>query len=195
MTAKRVLLLNVAGLAPAHVEQAPNLRALAKRGAVAPMRPSFPAVTCTGQATLNTGHSPREHGIVANGWCDRDSWNVAFWEQSASLVQAPRVWDLLKAAKPDATTAVIFWQQTMYANADIILTPRPLHLEGKFVQWVYSKPVGYYEELARDIGDFKLQHYWGPVAGLGSSRWIASRYFGPCPALTKPNRRASSQTR
>ena len=174
MLSKRVLVLNVAGLAPHHLDAAPNLRALARRGAFAPMRPSFPAVTCTVQATLTTGRPPREHGIVGNGWCDRTTWQVAFWEQPASLVQAPRVWDLLKVANPQATTAVLFWQQSMYANADIVLTPRPLHLEGKMVQWCYSKPVGYYEELARDIGPFKLQTYWGPVTSIGSSRWIAS---------------------
>lgn len=174
MSGKRVLFLNVAGLAPEHLDAAPNLAALKKRGVAMPMRASFPAVTCTVQATLTTGRLPREHGIVANGWCERQSWSVAFWEQPASLVQSPRVWDLIKAARSGATSAVLYWQQSMFACSDVILTPRPLHLENQFVPWVYSQPVGYYEELADKLGDFKLQQYWGPVAGLGSSRWIAS---------------------
>ncbi len=61
----------------------------------------------------------------------------------------------------------------MFINAENILTPRPLHLDSGMVQWCYSKPAGYYEELAGQLGPFKLQQYWGPLAGLGSSQWIA----------------------
>jgi predicted AlkP superfamily pyrophosphatase or phosphodiesterase len=172
----RVVVLNVVGLSPQHFERPesiPNLAALAKRGRLLPMRPSFPALTCSVQATLLSGKSPSEHGIVANGYFDRETCEVKFWEQPAALVQRPRLWDLLKAARPELKTAVLFWQNSMFANSDIVITPRPLHLDSGLVQWCYSKPAGYYEEIAREIGDFKLQHYWGPVAGLASSQWIA----------------------
>ena len=165
---RRLIVLNVVGLAPRHFERPeliPNLAKLAWR----PMKPAFPAVTCSMQATLLSGEPPSEHGILANGYFDRDTFEVKFWEQPASLVQAPRLWDTL----PGCKTAVLFWQNSMFINADIVVTPRPLHLDSGLVQWCYSKPAGYYEELAREIGDFKLQKYWGPVAGLESSRWIA----------------------
>lgn len=168
----RVIILNVVGLSPRHFERPeliPNLSALAKRGLMRPMRPSFPAVTCSMQATLLTGKPPSQHGIIANGYFDRDTFEVKFWEQPAALVQAPRLWDML----PGCKTAVLFWQNSMFINADIVVTPRPLHLDSGLVQWCYSKPAGYYEELASEIGDFKLQTYWGPVAGLASSQWIA----------------------
>jgi predicted AlkP superfamily pyrophosphatase or phosphodiesterase len=169
----RLAVLNVVGLSPKHFDQPaliPNLAALAKRGTLRPMRPSFPAVTCSVQATLLSGKPPAEHGIIANGYFDRDTCEVKFWEQPATLVQAPRLWDLL----PDAKTAVLFWQNSMFINASIVVTPRPLHLDSGMVQWCYSKPPGYYEDLQSQISDFKLQHYWGPVAGLGSSQWIAA---------------------
>jgi predicted AlkP superfamily pyrophosphatase or phosphodiesterase len=173
---KHVILLNVVGLAPKHLDRpdlAPNLCALAKRGKAHRLRPSFPAVTCSMQATLLSGKPPSEHGIIANGYFDRETFEVKFWEQPAALVQAPRLWDLVKTADPSAKTAVLFWQNSMFINSDIVVTPRPLHLDSGMVQWCYSKPAGYYEELAGEIGDFKLQQYWGPVAGLGSSEWIA----------------------
>ncbi len=173
---EHAVLLNVVGLAPRHVQRrdlAPNLVALAGRGRMLPMRPSFPAVTCSVQATLLSGTLPEKHGIVANGYYDRPSHEVMFWEQAGSLVQSPRLWDLLKAHRPELKTAVLFWQNSMYIHSDIVVTPRPLHLDSGMVQWCYSKPVGFYEGLAASIGSFKLQHYWGPVAGLGSSRWIA----------------------
>jgi len=167
-----VILLNIVGLSPRHFERPeliPNLAKLACR----PLKPTFPAVTCSVQASLLSGTTPDVHGIVANGFYDRDTCEVKFWEQSNALVQAPRLWDLLKAKNPDCKTAVLFWQNSMFINSDIIVTPRPLHLDSGMVQWCYSKPAGYYEEVAAAIGDFKLQHYWGPVAGLGSSQWIA----------------------
>jgi predicted AlkP superfamily pyrophosphatase or phosphodiesterase len=162
---KHVVILNIVGLAPHHRQHMPHLSGFAWR----PMRPSFPAVTCSVQATLLTGKPPSEHGMIANGYFDRDTFEVKFWEQPASLVQAPRLWDML----PGCKTAVLFWQNSMFINADIVVTPRPLHLDHKFVQWCYSKPAGYYEELKSEIGDFKLQSYWGPLAGIASSRWIA----------------------
>ena len=163
-----VVVLNVVGLSPQHFEM-PELIPNLSRFTMRPMRPTFPAVTCSMQATLLTGKPPSEHGIIANGYFDRDTFEAKFWEQPASLVQAPRLWDML----PGCNTAVLFWQNSMFIDADIVVTPRPLHLDSGMVQWCYSKPAGYYEELARAIGDFKLHKYWGPVAGLESSQWIA----------------------
>ena len=169
---QRLVILNVVGLAPRHFNQPeliPNLAALARRGMLRPLQPSFPAVTCSVQATLLTGQPPSVHGIVGNGWFDRDTFEVKFWDQPAALVQAPRLWERL----PGCKTAVLFWQNSMYLNAEIVVTPRPVHTDAGLVQWCYSKPAGYYETLQAEIGSFKLQNYWGPVAGLGSSRWIA----------------------
>ncbi len=174
--ANHVVVLNVVGLSPRHFERPdliPHLAALAQRGAMRPMRPSFPAVTCSVQATLLSGKPPARHGIIANGYFDRDTFEVRFWEQPAALVQEPRVWDLLKAARPGLKTAVLFWQNSMFINSDIVVTPRPLHLDSGLVQWCYSKPVGYYEQLQSKIGSFKLHHYWGPAASLAASQWIA----------------------
>lgn len=32
------------------------------------VEPTFPALTCTAQATYLTGQAPAAHGIVGNGW-------------------------------------------------------------------------------------------------------------------------------
>jgi predicted AlkP superfamily pyrophosphatase or phosphodiesterase len=174
MSSPKVLVINIAALAPQHVAQCPTLSRLADSGWSAPMTPTFPAVTCSAQATLTTGRPPSAHGVIANGLFDRDKLEVAFWEQAAKLVQAPRLWDILKQHNPAATCAVLFWQHSLYANADIVVTPKPIHLEHSMLLWCYSKPAGYYEELCGALGKFKLQNYWGPLAGIGSSRWIAA---------------------
>lgn len=150
----------------------PNISKLAEGGEAAPLLPVFPAVTCTVQASILTGKYPRDHGIVANGLYDRNTYTVSFWEQPSSLVRAERAWDI--ARRRGAKTAVLFWQNTMYANSDIVITPRPIHLDDKMVMWCYSKPVGYYERLKEKLGEFDLASYWGPLASAKSSEWIAS---------------------
>jgi predicted AlkP superfamily pyrophosphatase or phosphodiesterase len=72
----------------------------------------------------------------------------------------------------DSKTAVLFWQNTMYSNADFVLTPRPLHMEDKMIMWCYSKPPGSYEKLSDKIGKFDLTWYWGPLVSKRSSEWI-----------------------
>ena len=124
------------------------------------------------QATLTTGVVPGEHGIVANGWYDRLTKKVSFWDQPEGLVQAPRIWEALKHQQPRAKTAVLFFQQTMYTEADVVLSPAPIHLDTGMVQWVYSRPPGCYESLSKKVGPFNLMHYWGPMASLKSSEWI-----------------------
>jgi len=151
----------------------PNIAKLAENGEVAKLEPTFPAVTSSVQASILTGKFPKEHGIIANGLYDRSTYSVSFWEQPSSLVQTPRIWDTIKQ-RSDKKTAVLFWQNTMYANSDIVVTPRPIHLDDKMVMWCYSKPQGYYEKLKERLGEFNLASYWGPLASPNSSEWIAN---------------------
>jgi len=170
---KRVVVIDIPGLVPAHVgEKTPALAGLAVQGIQGALRPVFPAVTCPMQATFTTGVAPAEHGIVANGFYDRIARKVSFWDQPAGLVQVPRIWERLKARIPGAKTAVLFFQQTMFTEADVVLSPAPIHLETGMIPWVYSRPVGWYESLVPEIGPFHLMHYWGPFASLESSAWI-----------------------
>ncbi len=175
MIKKHVFVLDIVGLGPQDLQSMddlPNLSYLARSGAWAPMAPVFPGLTLPGQASLVTGAKPSRHGIVANGFFYRDRLEVSFWDQYASLVQAEPVWESVKRRDPSVRTAALFWQNTLYATADMIMTPRPIHLENEMVQWCYSKPVGFYEEAAEELGPFNLLHYWGPMASAKSSEWI-----------------------
>jgi predicted AlkP superfamily pyrophosphatase or phosphodiesterase len=175
MSRRRSVVVNIAGLSPRHLEDLeniPNIAGLAAQGFSAPLTPTFPAVTCSMQSSILTGTYPDEHGIVANGFLDRTALEPHFWEQPSSLVQRPQIWDVLKQKDPSLKTAVMFWQNTMFANSDIVVTPRPLHMESGMVQWCYSRPAGYYEELVKTQGEFDLKYYWGPLASIKSSEWI-----------------------
>lgn len=175
MKKRHVFVFDIVGLAPEHLQSMddlPNISYLAGLGKWVPMEPVFPGLTLPGQASLVTGLPPREHGIVANGFFYPERLEVSFWDQYASLVQGEPIWRSLKRQNPDLTTAAIFWQNTLYADADVIVTPRPIHLENEMIQWCYSKPVGLYENLSRELGPFNLMHYWGPMASPKSSEWI-----------------------
>jgi predicted AlkP superfamily pyrophosphatase or phosphodiesterase len=174
MAVKHTIVLDVVGVEYEHIASGmlPNIAKLASGGQLSRMEPPFPAVTCTVQASVLSGKYPDEHGIIANGLYDRDSYSVSFWEQPSRLVKADRIWDMTKSKNPAAKTAVLFWQNTMYARSDVVVTPRPLHTDNGMVMWCYSKPVGYYEELKEKLGEFDLASYWGPLASQRSSEWI-----------------------
>ncbi|MFQ5456821.1 MAG: alkaline phosphatase family protein [Nitrospirota bacterium] len=175
MSLKKVLVINIVGLSTRHLERPetiPNISRLIKDGISVSIKPPVPSVTSTVQATITTGSCPRDHGIVANGFYDRERHKTSFWDQENSLIQRPRLWDVLKTKRPDLTTALLFWQHILFANSDIVVTPKPLHTDEGLVQWCYSKPVGYYEEVCKEIGLFDLMSYWGPMASISSSRWI-----------------------
>ena len=121
-------------------------------------RPSvFPAVTCVAQASLRTGLTPTEHGMVSNGvWLD-DLNKPAFWEQSARLVRGPRVWS--------RNSGVFFFQQSLGEDVELIVSPAPIHKHGGgMIMSCYTKPTEMAEELRRRCGTFPLWRYWGPLA-------------------------------
>lgn len=173
---QRVAVINVVGLSSSLLgEGMPRLTAFAKRAGLQSFRPAFPAVTCTAQSSMLTGTCPREHGIVGNGWYDRESAEVKFWKQSNHLVRGEKIWDALKRANSDFSCAKLFWWYNMYSSADYSMTPRPLYpADGRKVFDIHTHPMTWRDEVKRDLGDFPFPAFWGPGAGIDSSRWIAN---------------------
>ncbi|HYT01996.1 MAG TPA: alkaline phosphatase family protein, partial [Candidatus Acidoferrum sp.] len=175
---KYYIIIDIVGLEFDHLRSGitPNILRMANEGESAKMEPVFPAVTCTVQASLLSGTYPNQHGIISNGFYDRTNHNISFWEQSSDMVQTARIWDIQKNKTKNNNsyinnvsssfkTAVLFWQNTMYSKADVVVTPRPLHLDDGMIIWCYSKPVGYYDQqLKANLGEFNLATYWGPFA-------------------------------
>jgi len=136
-------------------------------------RSVFPAVTCTTQASVRTATRPAKHGMIGNGRFFRDLKKVMFWEQAASLVEGPRIWDAMR--KKDALqVSMMFWQQSLGESIDMVLSPRPIHKhEGGMIQDCLSIPEQFYDEINQSLGrPFNLMHYWGPLASGKSSEWI-----------------------
>ncbi len=171
----RTVILNVVGLTARCLgEHMPNLCAWLRRKAIVPVEPMLPAVTCTMQSTYLTGLPPAKHGAVANGWYDRTLAEVHFWKQSNYLVSGPKLWEKIRRDHPHFTTAKVFWWYNMYASVDWSLTPRPIYrADGGKVFDIYSWPPEIRPKIKEDLGDFPFPSFWGPMAGLPSTEWIA----------------------
>lgn len=139
-----------------------------------PLDTVFPAVTCTAQASFRTGLLPDKHGMASNGVFQRELNRPSFWEQSSLLVEGPRIWESWRAK--GKRVGLLFWQQSLGEQADLILSPAPVHKHGGgMIQDCYSEPAGLYHSLANAVGRrFNLAHYWGPLASTKSGDWIAS---------------------
>ena len=139
-----------------------------------PLEPVFPAVTCVAQASFRTASPPSSHGMVSNGVFLRSLRRAAFWEQSSALVTGERVWDSFR--RRGKTVALLFWQQSLGEEVDYLISPAPIHQHGGgMIQDCYSRPAELYARLCNAIGrKFKLRHYWGPLASVKSTEWIAA---------------------
>jgi predicted AlkP superfamily pyrophosphatase or phosphodiesterase len=172
---RRTVVLNVVGLTRNLLGPAmPRLSAFAREGQSTAICPAFPAVTCPVQSCYLTGLPPAQHGIVGNGWYDRELAEVHFWKQSNHLVAGQKLWDKLRARDSSFTCAQLFWWYNMHAAVDYSITPRPLYpADGRKIFDIHTGPFSLRPEIKKDLGEFPFTRFWGPMAGIGSSRWIA----------------------
>jgi predicted AlkP superfamily pyrophosphatase or phosphodiesterase len=177
---RRVLVLNLVGLTPRLLESGamPAVAAHARRHGLRALRPSLPAVTCTVQASMLFGAPPSVTGAVGNGWYFRDLAEVWLWRQSVRLVDGegrlPSVFTRWRRAHPESVSAQLFWWWNLPSHADLSLTPRPTYwADGRKGPDVHAHPVALRARLAERLGPFPLFEFWGPRAGIGSTRWIA----------------------
>ena len=176
-----VAVLNVVGLTPSLLPHAPRIRSYAEAtGGVTPLQPVFPAVTCSVQASMLTGLPPEDsegrpgHGIVGNGWYDRDTAEVRFWQRSDRLVRGEKVWETAKQRDPSFTCANLFWWHNTYSACDVVVQARPIYkADGRKIPDCYCNLPAWRDELQRELGTFPLFRFWGPMADICSSRWIA----------------------
>ncbi|KAI9145489.1 alkaline-phosphatase-like protein [Paraphysoderma sedebokerense] len=139
------------------------------------IEPIFPALTCSSQTTYITGAPPSEHGIIGNGFYDKEYCEIRNWHQSAKLVRVPRIFESLKKEYPSASTFSNCWWFPMYDDyLDYAITPRPQYLaNGGKLPDCYTKPAHLRDTLQGALGKFPLHRFWGPTTSIESSEWIA----------------------
>lgn len=172
MKPPKVLVIDLPTLRMDWIEtEMPRLAEISRGWTRGPVEPIFPALTCPSQATMTTGAAPREHGLVANGIFYRATGQPEFWVFHDTAIQARRVWEDYSEA--GLKTGVFFFLNINEAKADAILLPKPIHHDdGSMSMWCYHKPEGFYPDLVKTMGHFNLLKFWGPMAGIDSSKWI-----------------------
>lgn len=157
----RVCIISVVGLTPRLLVHAPRIAAI---GHSVPWNSPLPAVTATSQATMLTGRSPREHGVVGNGWYYRETQEIRFWQQANSLIHGEKLYEGVETAK-------MFWWFNQSAPVRYSATPKPHYgCDGsKIFDIIDHTECG----LTQQLGPFPFFSFWGPGAGLPSSQWIA----------------------
>jgi hypothetical protein len=121
-----------------------------------------------------TGKLPAEHGVIANGFYWRDKREVEMWTAWNDKIAAPQIWDLLHQQDAGITSAVWFPMLSKGAGADYICMPAPIHNpDGSESLWCYTKPVELYGTLRDTFGHFPLMNFWGPLANVKATAWIA----------------------
>lgn len=177
-TGTPVLLINAVGLTSRWLPHAPRFRRLAELGWSRDLKEVLPAVTSTAQASLLTGALPRQHGIVGNGWLFRDTMEIRFWQQSNRLLGAEPIYNAAKRMAQmrgeKFRCAKLFWWFNQGANVDISVTPKPHYgCDGNKIFGITGSPRPLVDKLEKELGPFPFQSFWGPMAGLPATEWIA----------------------
>ena len=171
-----LVLIDAVGLTRRLLPYAPRLSALAAQGWCVSLREVVPAVTCTAQAAILTGQNADRHGVVGNGWLWRDTGEIRFWQQSNRLLEAELIYVTARRAARGRPfrCAKLFWWFNQGAAVDISVTPKPYYgADGNKVFGILGTPEGLTERLERKLGPFPFQTFWGPLAGLPCTQWIA----------------------
>ena len=170
----KTVVIDVVALSASLTAEMPFLKNYIEAKNMAAITPMLPAVTTAVQSTYLTGKWPAEHGIVGNGWYDREDCEVKFWKQSNKLVLAEKIWDKAKKEDPSFTCSQMFWWYNMYSSADYSVTPRPQYLaDGRKLPDCYAQPAELRDILQEKLGQFPLFQFWGPGANIKSTQWIA----------------------
>lgn len=171
----RLVVLDIPGMTPALLHHMPGVAAIGRSGFTARLGTVLPAVTCSVQSTFLTGVPPSRHGVVGNGWYFRDLGETFLWRQHNALVQGDKIWDHARRLRSDYRVANICWWYAMGAGTDVTVTPRPVYYaDGRKEPDCYTTPPSLHDELTSRFGRFPLFSYWGPAAGIRSTRWIAA---------------------
>src|SRR5262245_14539733 len=171
---RKLLIIDVAALSPAEVsERTPNLRALAARGGLYPLREPFPSLTCPSHASLIMGSLPSEHGMIGNCLYEREYAKLFNWNRSSHLLSGTPLWEAARARDPKLRTANLFLRHCADSSCEIRVTERPVYwVSGRKQFEFFVEPRSLHSELVERLGPLPFMRFWGPLSDIQSSEWI-----------------------
>lgn len=172
---QKTVVIDIVGLSESVIgHHTPFIANYKKRNYSSIIQPPFPALTTSSQSTYVTGVTATDHGIVGNGWYDREESEIKFWKQSDHIVLSEKIWERARRINPDFTCSKMFWWYNMYSDVEFSATPRPQYrADGVKAPDCYTQPAELRDALQEELGIFPLFHFWGPNTSIKSSQWIA----------------------
>jgi len=165
----------------------PTMRRLAAEGATAEgMRCSFPTVTWPNHTTLVTGVHPARHGVLANGYFDRQAQKVVpllpdpLFDKD-EIVKAPTVYDV--AHQAGLKTAGIIWPASRNAKTLDWQVPDC----GTKELWDKYGTASWMDEMRRDGIPVDLQEAWCKSGGGVQRDWMYARATAHVIHTHRPN--------
>ncbi len=169
-----IIVIDVPGLDQSHLSKMPNLASMADKGRQGEVRVEAPALTLPVHAAMTSGLSLSQHGIIGNGWYERDRNEVFFWPQSEKLQQGEKIWDKAHPYYQGSRSFKCFMWPGMASSADSYINVRPVYFaDGRKKSGVYSNSPAALERIIKSCGEFPLHRFWGPGVSIESTRWIA----------------------
>lgn len=176
---RMVVLISVDGLPADYLHDPkihlPTLRRLAAEGATAEgMRCSFPTVTWPNHTTLVTGVSPARHGVLANGYFDRDQQKIVpllpdpLFDKD-EIVRTTTIYDAAHAA--GLKTAGIIWPASRNAKTLDWTVPDC----GTKELWDKYGTASWMDELRSEGIPVDLQEPWCKTNGGVQRDWMYAR--------------------
>ena len=174
-----LVLIDAVGLTPRWLAHAPRLRALAEAGWSRPLREVLPAVTCTAQAT--PAHRPDRRAARHR----RQRLAVPRHRRGPLLaaVQPPASRPSRSTSPPDgerrsaaAPSAAPSSSGGSTRGRPSMSASRPNPTTAPTATRCSASPArraGLTERLEAQLGPFPFPTFWGPMAGLPCTQWIA----------------------
>jgi predicted AlkP superfamily pyrophosphatase or phosphodiesterase len=174
---RRLLIISIDGMDarflndPALRVKAPNMRRLMKEGASATVVGVAPSETWPAHASVVTGVSPWQNGILANTIPGKGDEHYF----SASAFRTQPLWDA--AAKAGLKAATIYWPTTLGAN---VAYDFPLYWEGHQTNAVSvagiagkASPAGIGDQVAKMFPSFEKE-LWDDSTSAYAAIWLLS---------------------
>jgi predicted AlkP superfamily pyrophosphatase or phosphodiesterase len=166
---ERVVLLSIPQLRRVDVTPGAlaSLDAVAAKGGIRDLVPTFPGLSASSFATLVTGVGPRRHGVIGNTYFDRAGGKLVRPPLPDSANEAPKIWNDLRQRTPGARTMLWFAPNSEGAEVEVSA--------GLDACWqVKTSPEGLGETLMGEFGDFPRPGAdpEGEPPRLEATRWI-----------------------
>lgn len=149
---------------------------------------AFPALGATASASVRTGASPAEYGLVAGGFFDRELRRIFFGEQAAGLIGGARCWEEIRR-RDAANVAMLFHPNSLGESVDLLLSPRPVYKrDGGVINDCFSRPENLYADICESQGrEIAWSDFRGPKASARKSSQNVMGAIEHVMAVEKPD--------